>query len=95
MSGQIPVDPDTGDMPADIKGQTRQCITNMLAVLKDAGAAKILQITVYLTDMGDFTAVNEVYGEMILSPYPSRVCVGVSSLPKGAKIEISAVASVS
>lgn len=92
-SGQIPIDPDTGELVGrgDLRQQTGQVMHNLVAVLAAAGAAleDVVKATVYLTDMNDFAAFNEVYG-----PYfegttpPARACVAVAALPKGASVEI-------
>ena len=95
VSGQLPVDSDTGEFPSeDIADQTRQSLENIREILKEAGYTmeRILKTTVYLQDMGDFTAMNEVYQEFFTAPYPARAAFQVAKLPKGAKVEIEAVA---
>ena len=95
-SGQLPM-PAGGDLiTGDITQAARQCLLNVQAVLEAAGAtmADVVKVTVYLTDMGDFAAVNAVYGEFFPEPYPARSCIEVSGLPKGAPIEVEAVAIV-
>ena len=94
ISGQIPVDPATGKMPGSIAEQARQALENLRNVIDASGSSmgRVLKTTVYLTDMGAFPEVNAVYAEFFSDPYPARSCVGCSSLPKGAKIEIDAVA---
>lgn len=94
-SGQIPVDPATGSIVGGgIEEQTRQCLKNLRSVLEAAGSGldRIVRATVFLTDMGEFDAVNRVYGEAMPSPPPARVCVEVSRLPRGARVEIDAIA---
>ncbi len=94
VSGQIPVDPETGDISEDIADQTRQALTNLGNVLEAAGSGlgKAVRVTVFVTDMSAFADVNKVYAEFFDEPYPSRSCVEVSELPKGVKVEIDAIA---
>ncbi|MDY0290804.1 MAG: RidA family protein [Desulfuromonadaceae bacterium] len=95
-SGQIPVNPHTGELSApSIKGQTHQVMQNMKEVLAAAGLTfeHVLKTTIYLTDMDDFNVVNEIYAEYIGSPAPARACIQVAALPKKAKIEIECIAS--
>ena len=96
LSGMIPVDPATGKLVGDEVGaQARQVFENMKTVLGelDLPMANILKTTVFLTDLGAFGAVNEIYAEYFGPDYPARSCVQVSALPMGAKIEVEAVAS--
>ena len=95
LSGQIGMLPATGELvSADVKEQTAQALANMKAVLAEAGAspADVTKVTVFLVDMADFQAVNGVYGEMFGADAPARSCVAVAALPKGARVEIEAVA---
>ncbi len=95
LSGQIPIDPATGKIEAeDIKGQTRQVLNNMKAILAECGIDMnyILKTNVYLTDMNEFAAMNEVYAEYFEAPYPARCAAEVSKLAMGAKVEIEAYA---
>lgn len=97
MSGMVPVDPATGKLAAeDIGGQARQVFENIKTVLEelDLSMADILKTTVFLTDLGAFGAVNEIYAEYFGPDYPARSCVQVSALPMGAMIEVEAVASL-
>ena len=97
LSGMIPVDPATGDLACeDIAGQARQVFENVKTVLSelDLTPAAILKTTVFLTDLKDFNAVNEIYAAYFGPDYPARSCVQVSALPKGARIEMEAVASL-
>jgi 2-iminobutanoate/2-iminopropanoate deaminase len=97
VSGQIPVDPGTGDLvEGDIGIQTRQVLSNVRAVLAAAGASleNVVKTTVFLTDMGNFTAMNDVYATFFPSSPPARACVEVRGLPKGVPVEIEAVAVV-
>jgi 2-iminobutanoate/2-iminopropanoate deaminase len=97
MSGQIPLDPTTGELVgADIEQQTRRVLDNLKAVLLAAGGTlqAIVKTTIYLTDLADFATVNRVYGEYFVAPYPARATVGVVALPRGARVEIEAIAVV-
>lgn len=94
-SGQIPLDPATGALvEGDVATQTRRVLDNLAAVLAAAGAsfADVVKTTIYLIDMGDFAAVNAVYGERFLGAPPARSTVAVARLPKDARIEIDMVA---
>jgi len=94
-SGQVPLEPSTGELvKEDIEGQARRCLTNLSAVAEAAGGslANAVRCTVYLTDMGDFARVNEVYAEFFGGDDPpARVAVAVAGLPKGADVEIDAI----
>ena len=95
LSGQIPLDPVTGQMAgADVRAQAHQVMHNLDAVLRAAGAslARVVRTTIYLADMGDFAAVNEVYGGYFEEPAPARATVQVARLPRDARVEIDAVA---
>ena len=97
-SGQVPLDPSTGEIvKEDIEGQARRCLENLAAVCEAAGGslADAVRCTVYLTDMGDFARVNEEYGSFFEGAEPpARVAIGVAALPKGADIEIDAVVAL-
>lgn len=92
-SGQIPVDPITGEMPTGISAQAEQSCKNVGAILAAAGTdfSKVVKTTCFLADMGDFAAFNEVYAKYFVSK-PGRSCVAVKELPKGALCEIEAIA---
>ena len=92
-SGQVPVDPATGDVPEGISAQARQSCENVGAVLAAAGSdfSKVFKTTCFLADMGDFAAFNEVYAGYFTSK-PARSCVAVKALPKGVLCEIEAIA---
>lgn len=95
VSGQLPINAKTGEMPEDIKEQTRQSIENIKAILKEAGASldNVVKSTVYLDDMANFTPMNEVYAEYFNGGvYPARAAFAVKELPKKAKVEIEVVA---
>jgi 2-iminobutanoate/2-iminopropanoate deaminase len=94
-SGQIPLDPATGELvEGDIHNQTNRVLQNVALILKDQGLtfADVLKTTVFLVDLADFPAVNEVYAEYFTGDFPARSTVEVSGLPKGAKVEIEVVA---
>ncbi len=94
-SGQIPVDPATGEVPAGINAQAEQSCKNVEAILEAAGTGfdKVYKTTCFLADMGDFAAFNEVYAKYFISK-PARSCVAVKTLPKGVLCEIEAIAVV-
>ncbi len=97
-SGQLPINPETGAfVPGGIKEQTQQSLTNVKAVLEEAGTAmnRVVKTTVFLADMGDFADMNSVYAEFFSTPYPARSAVAVKTLPKGALVEIEVVAESS
>lgn len=96
-SGQIPIDPATGVfVEGGIKEQTRQSLTNVRAILEEAGLsmANVVKTTVFLADMADFADMNAVYAEFFAESYPARSAVAVKSLPKGALVEIEVVATI-
>jgi len=95
VSGQIPVDPATGAFAgSDIATQTRQSLTNVKNILEAAGfcLADVVKTTVLLADIADFTAMNAIYAEFFTAPCPARACFAVKDLPKGALVEIEAIA---
>ena len=95
VSGQIPIDPATGAFAGDdITTQTRQSLTNVKNILEEAGytTADVVKTTVLLANMGDFAAMNAVYAEFFTAPCPARACFAVKDLPKGALVEIEAIA---
>ncbi len=94
-SGQLPIDPSTGAFPeGGIKEQTRQSLSNVKAILEEAGLtmADVVKTTVFLADMNDFADMNSVYAEFFSEPYPARSAVAVKTLPKNAMVEIEVVA---
>lgn len=95
VSGQIPVDPATGAMAEDVRAQAAQSLTNIKSILAEAGVGMgdVIKTTVFLADLGDFAAVNEVYASFFSEPYPARSCVQVAAIPKGAKLEIECIAA--
>lgn len=94
-SGQLPINPETGEMPVDIKAQTRQCLENVKAILEAAGSCmtKVRKTMVFVKDMNDFTDINEVYKQYFSLPFPARSCVEVARLPKDAGVEIEVIAT--
>lgn len=95
-SGHLPIDPATGAFPeGGVKEQTRQSILNVKAILEEAGLAlsNVVKTTVYLADMGDFAAMNEVYSQFFAQPFPARSAIAVKALPKGALVEVEVVAA--
>jgi 2-iminobutanoate/2-iminopropanoate deaminase len=98
VSGQVPIDPATGNLvDGDITAQTRRVMNNLEAVLRAGGLsfANVIRTTIFLADMSDFAAVNAVYGTFFSEPYPARATVQVSRLPKDARVEIDAIAAYS
>ena len=95
VSGQIPIDPATEEFAGqDIESQTRQSLTNIRNILKEAGAdmSAVVKTTVLLKDIADFASMNKVYAEFFAEPYPARAAFQVAAIPKGALVEIEAVA---
>jgi 2-iminobutanoate/2-iminopropanoate deaminase len=96
-SGQIPLDPQTGEIVgASPAGQARRCLENLSAVCETAGTtlARAVRMTVYMTDLAAFAEVNEVYGSFFTEDPPARVAVGVAALPRGAYVEIDAIVAL-
>lgn len=93
-SGIIPVDPATGEIPEGSVLQAEQAFTNMKNLLEAAGTdiSKVVKTTVFIKEMNDFAAINEVYAKYFTEPYPSRSCVEVARLPKDVMLEIEAIA---
>jgi len=97
VSGQVPIDPATGNMiDGDIAAQTRRVLDNVGALLAAGGAAfaNVVRTTVFLADMNDFAAMNKVYGEYFSEPYPARATVQVARLPKDSRVEIDVIATL-
>jgi reactive intermediate/imine deaminase len=94
LSGQIPLDPKTKELvKGDIRAQTRQVFENLAAVAEAAGGslADAVRLTIYLTDLANFSVVNEVMAEFCKEPYPARVTIGVAQLPRGAAVEVDGI----
>lgn len=95
-SGQLPIDTATGAFPeGGVQEQTRQSLLNVKAILEEAGLtlANVVKTTVYLADMGDFAAMNEIYSQFFSQPFPARSAVAVKALPKGALVEVEVIAA--
>ena len=96
-AGQLGLDPSSGEFAADdVAGQAERALTNLTAILQAAGSGldRLVKVTVYLADIGDWPAVNEVYARLVPEPFPARSAFAVKDLPKGARVEIEAVATV-
>jgi 2-iminobutanoate/2-iminopropanoate deaminase len=94
-AGQIPIDPATGNLvPGDIKAQTERALANVKAILEDQGLnlLNVVKSTVFMTNLADFAAMNEVYGKHFTTDFPARSTVQVAALPKGSAVEIEIVA---
>jgi len=97
LSGQVHLDPGSGKLvEGDIGRQTRQCLENLKSVLTAAGLSfeDVVKTTVFLTDMADFPAMNEVYATYMVEPFPARSTIQVAGLPLGARVEIEAIAHI-
>ncbi len=95
ISGQLPIDPSTGRFPGtDISSQTRQSLINIRNILKEAGAdmSNVVKTTVFLANIADFSAMNDVYAQFFSAPYPARAAFQVACLPKEALVEIECIA---
>ncbi len=95
VSGQLPLDPKTGEFAGDdIIAQTKQSLENVKAVLEAAGASmrSVVKTTIFLQDMGDFVEMNETYQQFFTEPFPCRAAIEAAKLPKGARVEIEAIA---
>ena len=95
VSGQLPINPATGNMiEGDIQAKAKQVFDNIAAIIDSAGGslADVVKVTLFLTDMGDFQQVNEVYSQRFQAPYPARSAIQVSALPLGSTIEAEAIA---
>ncbi len=96
-AGQLGLDPATGEFEApDVAGQAERALTNLAAILGAAGSGldRLVKVTVYLADIGDWPAVNEVYARIVPEPFPARSAFAVKDLPKAARVEIEAIAAV-
>jgi len=94
VSGQIPINPETGAVEQGIENQTNQVLKNLQAILTETGTdfKQVVKFTIYLKSMDDFATVNEIYGSHLEQPYPARACVEVSRLPKDVRVEMDVVA---
>lgn len=93
-SGQLPVNPATGEMPKDVEEQTEQSLKNVFAILEEAGvdSSNVIKTTVFIKNMNDFPKINKVYETFFKESYPARSCVEVARLPKDALVEIEVIA---
>lgn len=93
-SGQLPINPVTGEMPTDVEAQAEQSLNNVFAILKEAGvdASNVIKTTVFIKDMNDFPKINKVYESFFSGSFPARSCVEVARLPKDALVEIEVIA---
>lgn len=96
VSGQIPVNPKTGEIPLTIEEQTKQSLENVKSIIKEAKSdmKNVVRCTVYIKDMNDFPKINEVYSSYFSEPYPARACIEVARLPKDVQIEIDAIVEI-
>lgn len=94
VSGQIGMDPHTGDLGTTFQEEARLCFSNLREILTEAGMsfAKVVKVTIFITDLKNFTLLNDLYSQFFSEPYPARETVQVSALPKNASIEISLIA---
>lgn len=94
FSGQIPLNPQTGEMPEGIEAQTKQALDNVKGLLESQNLdfSHVVKTTVFLNDMNDFNTVNGIYAQYFVEPYPARSAIEVASLPKGALIEVEVIA---
>ena len=94
VSGQIPLDPATGEVVEGIENQTKQVLENLKAILTEAGTdfSKVAKFTIFIKDMNDFATINEIYGSYLEKPYPARATVEVARLPKDVLVEMDVVA---
>lgn len=94
VSGNIPVNPKTGDVADGIVNQSKQVFENMKAVLNEAGMdfENVVKTTAFLTDLSNFATFNEIYASYFVAPYPARSCVEVSKLPKNVLVEVECIA---
>jgi 2-iminobutanoate/2-iminopropanoate deaminase len=96
LSGMLPVDPGTGKLAEGVGAQARQVLVNIKTVLEEMGLSlsDLLKVSIFLTDLANFSEVNAIYADFLEMPYPARSCVQVAALPLGALIEIEAVAAL-
>ena len=92
-SGQIPINPETGEIPEGVEAQARQALTNVKNLIEASGGSmdKVVKTGVFIKDMNDFAKINEIYAEFFAEPYPARSCVEVARLPKDVLLEIETI----
>ncbi len=95
-SGQIPVNPETGEIPSGVELQAHQVFKNIKNLLEAAGSGieKVIKTTVFIQSMDDFAKINEIYAEYFTEPFPARSCVEVAKLPKGVLLEVETIAEI-
>lgn len=95
-SGQLGIDPSTGEIPSDFEAQARLSFANVKAILQAAGGdlSNVMKVTIFLTDMANFPVVNRVMEEFFQAPFPARSCFAVAALPKGGLVEVEVIASI-
>ena len=95
-SGQIPINPQTGEIPSGIEEQARQVFENIRNLLDAAGTSieRVVKTTVFIKNMDDFALINNIYAQYFAEPYPARSCVEVARLPKDVRLEVEAVAEI-
>ncbi len=95
VSGQVPVNPSTGEIPVAAAAQAEQAFSNVRAILEAAGPGMdaIVKTTVFLSDLADFPTINDVYAKFFSKPFPARSCVQAAAIPKGARLEVEAIAA--
>ena len=95
VSGQLPADPATGAIPDGAAAQAERAFANVLAILAATGLGpeSVVKTTVFLADLADFAAVNEVYAHVFSAPFPARSCVQVAAIPRGVRLEVEAIAA--
>jgi 2-iminobutanoate/2-iminopropanoate deaminase len=96
VSGQLPISPESDEFPETIEAQVKQCIHNIKHILEEAGSSlsKVVRVGIFMTNLADFSRANEVYSNFFHDPHPARVTVQVAALPKGAMVEIDAIAEL-
>lgn len=96
VSGQLGIDPETGNLAEGVEAQAKQVLANIASVLEAAGLEMkdVVKVTIFLVDMGDFPKVNEIYTGYFSEPWPARACVAVSGLPRGALVEMECIAAL-
>lgn len=92
-SGQIPINPATGEIPSGVEAQARQALTNVKNLIEASGGSidNVVKTTVFIKDMNDFAKINEIYAEFFTEPYPARSCVEVARLPKDVLLEVETI----
>ncbi|MCI5604925.1 MAG: RidA family protein [Clostridia bacterium] len=92
-SGQIPINPETGEIPNGVEAQARQALTNVKNLIEASGASidNVIKTSVFIKDMNDFAKINEIYAEFFTEPYPARSCVEVARLPKDVLLEVETI----